>query len=350
MQATESGIPSLDGMPVEVVQRIASCLGRTKHVSDLCKTSRAMSFKLQYVLYRHEQNSANQALHYACSLGNLHTVEAALKHNAAVDNCVTPMRETPLHVAARQGHVDIVKKLIAKGADVENRFSQDGGTPVCVAARFGHFSTACALVEHGNARYNARNYYGETPFHNFAERLDMRGAQFFYDVEQNHLASLSDAERAVAERCVNTRSNDGRTPLLAAVRQGERSVPMVAFLLRCGANLYVESVEGHAAFAYAAKCGYLNVVKALVAHNMIIVAAKDSAGKTILHHAAENGHIDVVRFLLQVGANVAVNDSRGWSPLDYAVRMAFLDIEGAMLGCAGLKSPYERAKDVGVLV
>ena len=44
------------------------------------------------------------------------------------------------------------------------------------------------------------------------------------------------------------------------------------------------------------------------------VDAKDLDGFTVLHHAARNGHLDVVLTLLDMGADVAVQNNDGDMP------------------------------------
>ena len=50
------------------------------------------------------------------------------------------------------------------------------------------------------------------------------------------------------------------------------------------------------------------------------VNQKDERHCTPLHYAAKNGHLDMIRFLLEKGADLAAADKHGWSVLQYAVR------------------------------
>ena len=70
----------------------------------------------------------------------------------------------------------------------------------------------------------------------------------------------------------------------------------------------------------AATKGDLQTVKAAIAADPTVVdAEKPPNKKTALHYAAQNGHADVVAFLLDKGADVNRPNIAGETPLHYAV-------------------------------
>jgi ankyrin repeat protein len=63
----------------------------------------------------------------------------------------------------------------------------------------------------------------------------------------------------------------------------------------------------------AAKAGDLATIKALLASNPSLIAARDTDGSTPLHCATWKGHENVAEFLVTVGADVnAVNQNGHW--------------------------------------
>jgi len=106
---------------------------------------------------------------------------------------------------------------------------------------------------------------------------------------------------------------------------------VLAAALALGPALWADEIHE------AAKRGDLEKVRSLVAADPALVAAQDRGGETPLHWAAFSGNLDLVRFLLDKGAEVDVKTNRGLTPL------AFITAQGRTQA-AGLL--IERGADV----
>ncbi|XRB15351.1 hypothetical protein RI054_10g51910 [Pseudoscourfieldia marina] len=90
-------------------------------------------------------------------------------------------------------------------------------------------------------------------------------------------------------------------------------------------------------FITAAAGGHLDEVKRLLDSKDVEVDDGDYDKRTAIHLAASNGHLHIVRALLDLGANWNVQDRYGGTPLDDAIRhehdhvVTFLQQRGAVM-------------------
>lgn len=76
----------------------------------------------------------------------------------------------------------------------------------------------------------------------------------------------------------------------------------------------------------AARYGDLEEVQAVLAQSILLVDAQDEQGRTALHMAAANGHLDVVQALITAGGNVNAKNVEENSPLHYAALNAHIPV------------------------
>ena len=60
------------------------------------------------------------------------------------------------------------------------------------------------------------------------------------------------------------------------------------------------------------------------------ITIADNNGRTALHLASINGHLDIVRLLLTEGADITIADNDGWTALHYASDRGHLDIANCL--------------------
>ena len=90
-------------------------------------------------------------------------------------------------------------------------------------------------------------------------------------------------------------------------------------------NRYGTYDDYETALAVAAENGHLDVVRVLVNQGADMEMA-DSVGYTPLINASFNGHLDVVRYLLEQGANRDKAECTGRTPLHVAASVGYLKI------------------------
>lgn len=136
------------------------------------------------------------------------------------------------------------------------------------------------------------------------------------DRDINKAQSLLGARGSVALNARDT--STGETALHIVVKR--RDTAWTNFLLQRGADAQAQDRGGDTPLGAAARLGFLDGAKLILAHGVKPDAA-NSRGETPLILAVQNRKLEMVQLLLRLGANPNKADSvAGYSALDYAKR------------------------------
>lgn len=209
---------------------------------------------------------------------------------------------TPLNVAAELNNLPAAKLLIKRGADVEG----GGSSPLTSAGANGDYVEMAQLLVENGAGVNTRSTAGGYPLHRAAGRGNIKVTKYLLAHGANP----------------NAADGKGFTALYSAAGS-DCGVSTAAALLSKGADPNVKNVYGQTALHQAASQGVPKIVELLLA-NKADVNSISSEGFTPLHAAACNGKNDtrktVVEILLKSGANVNAKIPRsGETPLHKAI-------------------------------
>jgi len=181
-------------------------------------------------------------------------------------------------LACRNNRENVVKFLIGCGVDA-NCQDEHGQTPILICSIHGNSNLASLLIESSIA--------GHLP-----EPLE-----------------------------VDIPDHRGLTPLNCASIKGDLSLVKI-LQSRGGANPNQTSPKGCTPLIYAGRGGFNEVVKVLL-DKRASALKQDNAGGTVLHHAIEKGHINVLETLLEHGVDVysaiEIADNAGRTPIFEAV-------------------------------
>ena len=287
--------------------------------------------------------NVNAANHYgvtplslACTNGNAAMVKRLLEAGADA-NAVQQTGETAIMTASRSGNVEVVKLLLTHGADVNGRETRRGQTALMWAVEQKHLQVVRTLIERG-ADVHARSRSGFTPLLFAAQQGDL-------DSVETLLAAGVD---------VNETSPRWGSALVAATGRGHEELAL--FLLEEGADpnaadgdgiaaLHYALLEGLAAIGSAAEHLATNahlyrpnmreLVKALLSRgadpNAQLRATRiqgsggarvSMAGVTPLVAASTAADVDLVRLLIEKGADPQLGTEKGVTPLMGAAGLA----------------------------
>lgn len=250
------------------------------------------------------------ALHWVVRVQDHDTARFLLRAGANPDQA-NRYGVRPLHLAIENEDAQMVRLLLKAGADSES-FDGTGEPSLILAARVGSVEIVEALVSAGAAVDVKDSEYQQTPL--------MLAAR------HGHLA----VARLLIERGadVNAQTRTGKTPAFRppssnAGSKGEG-------IIRGGWPERGERDPTPGAktpLLYAAREGHLELVRLLINAGAEIEKA-DADGVTPLLMAILNNQLPVARFLIDQGANVNAMDWYGQTPLWAAVDIRNLDVPG----------------------
>jgi ankyrin repeat protein len=206
---------------------------------------------------------------------------------------------TPLIIAAWQNsNVDIIKCLLKNRADINGK-NIYGNTPLIIAAwQNANVDVIKCLLENG-ADVNAKNYTGNTPL--------ILAAWQNTNVEIIKCLIENGAD-------INAKNNKGRTPLDVANTVEKKN------FLRDSTDTVIKKKTYKNIFD-AIKQGDLATVKEWIKIDPKSVHERDVDGSTPLHWAAiSNTNVDVIKCLLERGADINAKNNGGNTPLHWAAR------------------------------
>jgi len=238
---------------------------------------------------------------FAARQDALDTAKVLVAAGADVNKSEPEIRFTPLLDTIVNNHFDFATFLVEKGANVkdgslyalmEMRSGQKNGRVVPQNFEQDSLRMAAVLIDHG-ADVNAvggpklpDDFYftivpnGTTPFFKAAEAADVAGMQLL-----------------IAKGARPIPLHDGTTPLMALAQLGSRENPVATTL---------PPVE------------VLQKTIDLCMQLGFDVNATTVLGDTVLHYAAQNGHDQLVQYLVEKGGKLDVANKKGLTPLNLA--------------------------------
>lgn len=291
-------------------------------------------------------------LHEAVTYDNFSVVQYLVENGAYVnarkgvyDNT------TSLHIASARGKDVTVEYLLEHGADalIEDSNSTRS-TPLCEAVSNGHFSTTKILINHmANLNFNLQ----EKSLLQLAVKSGSIDTLLILLDNSTHLVrkdkDYGEALELAIDRnnidmvylllsygaSVSERNHLGKTPLYVAAGKG--NIDIIMLLLKRGADIHItHALFGRTPLHYAVVCQQTEAVKVLVEH-LVKINSKDiidlteDNGDSALSMATLMNNTNVIRYLIENGADISIKNRCGQTPLHIAATYCNINIVGYLL-------------------
>ncbi|XP_067668176.1 serine/threonine-protein phosphatase 6 regulatory ankyrin repeat subunit B-like [Haliotis asinina] len=267
----------------------------------------------------------NSVLHYACEGGNM-TIVTHLIRDCDINKKGRDSL-TPVMVAALRGQKDVFNLLMSNAADftlVDDKdnsvlhYACQGGNTSIVQ----HLTNVCDI--------NKKRRDGRTPVMAAA----LHGQKDVFDLLVSSAADLTlldDKDNSVLHYAceggntsivqhlirvcdINQKRRDGRTPVMDAALNGQKSV--FNLLLSNAADLTLLDDEDNCVLHYACEGGNTSIVQHLI--RVCDINKKDRNGRTPVMVASLHGQKDVFDLLVSNAADLTLLDDEDNSVLHYA--------------------------------
>ncbi|TPX38093.1 hypothetical protein SmJEL517_g00123 [Synchytrium microbalum] len=254
-----------------------------------------------------QTNGGATPLLRAANYGQRDIIEKLLEQNPSPNiNARDSTGDTALTWATYGGHTEIVELLVARRCEVNYVEWNTSQTALYMASNNGYVQIVKLLLENG-ARTDLCADGGWSP-------LNAAADDGYTDVVQLLIDAGAD---------INMPNTNGYTPLMSALANGRTDT--VAVLLKAGAKLI--PVGGSSPIDIATNSGNVDSVKTVLENG-----GKDDInlvhddGETCLVNAAKAGYFDIVKALVEGGADVDLTTTDGMTPLHAACSQSNVEV------------------------
>ena len=280
-------------------------------------------------------------LHIAAFEGKLQVVQHICSKYPTLLKVCDSDGNTVAHDASASGQLDVLKYLLEKGIDPKSR-NYDGCSILHDAAYFGRLEMARYLCKQYPDMMKIVSNTGYTVGHAAALGGSVEVLKLLIESNCNqnivsqdqstllHEAAYSGQLQMVQFLCsvypemVNARTKNSFTACHYAVQEGHETVVTYFLGEMCDANILTS--DGETLLHVAAYNGQLGLVKYLCKEFPGLLEMVDISGGTVLHAAARGGDIDTMSYLLEQDLDPFVITENGSTLLHLAAYDGRLEI------------------------
>uniref|UniRef100_A0A6B2L1G5 NAD(P)(+)--arginine ADP-ribosyltransferase n=1 Tax=Arcella intermedia TaxID=1963864 RepID=A0A6B2L1G5_9EUKA len=270
------------------------------------------------------------ALHYASRSGSVETVKLLLDRKSDV-NATDKLRMSPLYLACSSGDIEMVKVILQYKGNISHT-NEGGWLPFHAACAFGHLNLVKYLLQSKLVDVNDRTFQEDKVWNTPISAASFNGH--------------TEIVKYLVENKGNIHYNFSDTlysPLLSAYGNGH--LETVKFLVENKSDINSTFRERTVLHISCEKenCTETNFLIDLKAN----LNSQDNDGVTPLITASLNGHKEIVKLLMQKGANAKLVDKWGKNAIDYATEERNNDIIEILKDVVSCSQPTEHIDTIG---
>lgn len=263
------------------------------------------------------------ALIIASAHGHSDAVKYLVKEAKADANLVHDNKVTNLMYAAAAGKVDTMKVLLEDGKVDIDALHTNGGSALIEACTAGASEAIAFLVENG-AKYDVIDNDGVTPLMAISAQGNLDGVTTILDALKNGM------DKEQLKEHINLFSYSGGSSVMFAAAGGHSEAMKILIDLGADVNAVAQATPD-----------YLVKLAKMIEEGTVKNDDPHVDGVTATHVAAQGGHLQSVKMLIEANADVTVLDDEERSPLLLAVKGNHGDVASALVeGGADPNTPY----------
>ena len=258
-------------------------------------------------------------LHIAAAYGHLNLCKTLIDQDNFDVDTTDNQGFTTLHCAAQSGSYELVKFLIDRGVDIHHKTKAEENC-LHVAATYGNVNLCKTLIDKHNFNVDMADNARFTALHRSAQFGSYELVKFFANKGTDIHLKTKGGENCLhitatyghlnlCKTLINKHNfnvdmaDDGEwTALHFSTQNG--SFELVNFFADKVIDIYAKTIAGENCLHIAARKGHLNLCKTLIDRYNFDVHLTDNEGWTALHHFAHNGSCELVKYFVDMGADI----------------------------------------------